>query len=77
LPHPYPPPCRGVMFVRNYELAARRCSAITLGRPTAGSTSIGASSGPEDPAELLHNLLHVPELWRLTRGIISSFFDSP
>ena len=35
------------MFVRNYELAARRCSAITLGRPTAGSTSIGASSGAE------------------------------
>ena len=35
------------MFVRNYELAARRCSAITLGRPTAGSTSIGASSGAQ------------------------------
>jgi hypothetical protein len=66
------------MFVRNYELAARRCSAITLSRPTAGSTSIGASSGAQKTqAELLHNLLHVPELWRLTRGIISNFFDSP
>jgi hypothetical protein len=65
------------MFVRNYELAARRCSAITLGRPTAGSTSIGASGGAQkDPGELLHNLLHDPGLWRLTRGIISNFFDS-
>jgi tetratricopeptide (TPR) repeat protein len=31
---------------------------------------------PEDAGELLHNLLHVPGLWRLTRGIISNFFDS-
>ena len=55
------------MFVRNNELAARRSSAIKLGRPTAGSTSIGASSGAQKTQrELLHNLLRVPELWRLT-----------
>jgi hypothetical protein len=35
------------MFVDNYELAARRSSAIKLGRPTAGSTSIGASCGAQ------------------------------
>jgi hypothetical protein len=53
------------MFVRNYELAARRCSAITLGRPTAASNSIGASSGAQKARELLHNLLHHPGLGRL------------
>jgi hypothetical protein len=35
------------MFVRNYELAARRSAAIKLGPPTAGSTSIGASSAAQ------------------------------
>jgi len=60
------------MFVRNYELAARRCSAITLGRPTAGSTSIGASRGAKKTQGLLHNLPHDPGVWRLTRGIISN-----
>jgi hypothetical protein len=65
------------MLVRNCELAAHRCSAITLDQPTAGSTSIGASCGAQKTqGELLHNLLHVPGLWRLTRGIISNFFDS-
>jgi hypothetical protein len=60
------------MFVGNYELAARRSSAIKLGRPTAGWTSIGASSGAQKAMELLHNWLHHPGLGRLTRRMISN-----
>jgi hypothetical protein len=33
--------------VRNYEFAGRRSSAIKLGRPTAGSTLIRASSAAQ------------------------------
>ena len=76
LPHSCPPPCRCVMFVRNCELGARRCSAITSGRPTptAGSTSRSVPIvAPRNPGELLHNLLHDPGLWRLARGIIEQF----
>jgi hypothetical protein len=31
---------------------------------------------PEEPSETLHNLLHNPRLWRLSRGIIDDFFDA-
>ena len=63
------------MLVRNSELAARRCSAITLGQPTAGSTSIGASWGAQKTQGNYCTICWTfPALWRLTRRIISNFF---
>jgi hypothetical protein len=60
------------MFVRNYELAARRSSAIKLGRPDRRlDLDRCQQCRPEALWELLHNLLHDPGLWRPTRGIIS------
>jgi hypothetical protein len=66
--------CRGCAFAR---------PARTLLEPAPGpnihANSVRARLSadlPRRPTELLHNLLHAPGLWRLTRGIISNFFDS-
>jgi hypothetical protein len=62
------------MFVRSCELAARRCSAIPLDRPNAGSTSIGASA-QKIQGNYCTIYCTIPDSGRMTRGIIGNFFD--